>query len=331
MNDFSELQLSAETLLARGRQVLKTESDAIAAMMSRLDETFVSAIKVLLACKGRVVVSGMGKSGHIGNKIAATLASTGTPAFFLHPAEACHGDLGMLQQGDVLIALSNSGESDEILSILPYVKRQVIPVIALTSNVKSSLGRAADVHLDVSVAYEACPLGLAPTSSTTAALAMGDALAVTLLDVKGFGAEDFALTHPSGRLGRRLLMRVSDVMHRGDDLPVVGLKTSLPEALDVITRKRLGFAAVLDEQNNLVGVFTDGDLRRAFGKFGDLRQVSIEEAMSKTPRSIAADRLAVDAFELMESAKITVLLVLDEQQHLVGAIHMHDLLQAGIV
>ncbi|MCB6183688.1 KpsF/GutQ family sugar-phosphate isomerase [Leeia sp. TBRC 13508] len=330
-SEITQYTFDANTVLAIARDVMQTEVAAVEAVRARLDDAFLEAIQLILNCEGRVVVSGMGKSGHIGNKIAATMASTGTPAFFMHPGEACHGDLGMLRPNDVLLTLSQSGESDEVLALLPYVKHHQIAMIALTGNPQSTLAKASTVHLNVSVPKEACPLGLAPTSSTTAALVMGDALAVALLDIKGFGPADFALTHPSGRLGRRLLMKVSDVMHAGEQLPIVRVTDSIPDALNVVTSKRLGFAAVLTEDDRLCGVFTDGDLRRAFSKFGDLRAVRIGETMTPSPKTIQENCLLVDAFSLMESVKITSLLVVNDKDQLVGALHMHDILQAGII
>lgn len=335
MSDYSSLSAMPaddDSLLATTRRVLRVEAEALTALADRLDGQVLRALQVLRDCRGRVVVSGMGKSGHIAGKIAATLASTGTPAFFLHPAEACHGDLGMLTQDDVLLALSYSGESDELLALLPYLRRQKIPLVVLTGNPGSSLAKAAEVVLDAGVREEACPLGLAPTTSTTAALALGDALAVALLEWRGFGADDFALSHPSGRLGRRLLIQVADLMHAGEHLPMVRISDVLPQALEVVTRKRLGFAAVLDDKEALVGIFTDGDLRRAVSRFADLRSVTVGEVMTPRPRCVQADTLAVEAMALMEQApKITSLLVLDEQQQLVGAIHLHDLLNAGLL
>lgn len=318
--------------LALARDVLAIEADAITAVSQRLDGAFVAAVDAILACKGRVVVTGMGKSGHIGRKIAATLASTGTPAFFMHPAEAAHGDLGMIAPGDVVVALSNSGESGEIVALLPAIRRKNIVLIAMTGRPESTLAREADVHLDAAVEREACPLNLAPTASTTAALALGDALAVTLLDAHQFRAEDFALSHPGGSLGRRLLVRVADVMHSGDELPQVGIDTSLKDALLEISRKGLGMTAVVEADGTLAGIFTDGDLRRLLDR-GDLslNSTRIADVMHPAPRRIGADRLAAEAVKLMEAHKINGLLVVDAAGKLAGALNMHDLLRAGVL
>jgi arabinose-5-phosphate isomerase len=323
---------SAAHMLTLARQVLEIEAQAIQNLIARLDGSFSEAVRLMLDCSGRVVVSGMGKSGHIARKIASTLASTGTPAFFVHPGEASHGDLGMIAEHDVLIALSNSGESPELLTIVPIVKRKGARLIAMTGNPLSSLAREADVHLDASVAQEACPLGLAPTASTTAALALGDALAVALLDARGFGAEDFARSHPGGALGRRLLVHVRDLMHGGDALPCVHQDALLTEALLEITRKGLGMTAVVDGRNRLVGIYTDGDLRRTLEKTqDDIRALKVADAMSRNPRTISPDRLAAEAVQLMERHKINGLLVADEEGAPVGALNMHDLLRAGVV
>jgi arabinose-5-phosphate isomerase len=313
-----------------GRAVLRIEAKAIAALEARIDQRFAAACRVLLACEGRIVVLGMGKSGHIGNKIAATLASTGSPAFFVHPGEASHGDLGMITAKDVVLALSNSGETSEIMVILPLIKRLGVPLISLTGNPKSSLAQAATVHLDVSVAEEACPLGLAPTSSTTATLAMGDALAVALLEARGFTAEDFALTHPNGMLGRRLLLRVEDIMRTGDRIPCNQAGTKLRDALLEMSRKGMGMTTVLNAENQLLGIFTDGDLRRALDKGYDVHSTPIEDAMTTGCKTINANMLAVEALNIMETHKITVLLIVNEHNVPVGALHMHDLLQAGV-
>lgn len=320
-----------ERSLKLARQVLSVEADAVRALADRIDVNFVRALELLLACKGRVVVSGMGKSGHIGRKMAATLASTGTPAFFVHPGEASHGDLGMIAHDDVVIALSNSGESAEITAILPLIKRRGAKLIGLSGNPASTLGRESDVHLNVAVDKEACPHNLAPTASTTAALAMGDALAVTLLDARGFTPEDFARTHPGGSLGRKLLVHVRDVMHTGEALPVVNKSATLKDALLEMTRKGLGMTAVVDDDGLLAGVFTDGDLRRALEKSVDVRAASIIELMSAQPKSINADRLAVEAVEKMQELQINGLLVINKNKELVGALNMHDLLKAGVV
>lgn len=322
--------LNQADLLSLARDVLAIESDAITALAARLDESFARAHALMLNCNGRVVVAGIGKSGHIGSKIAATLASTGTPAFFMHPAEAAHGDLGMITADDVVLALSNSGESHELIALLPAIKRKGARIVAMTGNPRSSLGQAADVHLDAGVSKEACPLNLAPTASTTAALALGDALAVSLLEARGFSRDDFALSHPGGSLGRKLLVHVRDVMHQGEALPVVSTAASIRDALFEITRKGLGLTAVTDADGELLGVFTDGDLRRAMDKDIDLKQAAIADVMTRRPKTIDANRLAVEAVQQMEQSKVYVLLVTDAGR-LVGAIRMHDLLQAGVV
>jgi arabinose-5-phosphate isomerase len=313
------------------REVLQIEAAAIGALAARLNGAFSSAVDMILACKGRLVVTGMGKSGHVARKIAATLASTGTPAFFVHPAEAVHGDLGMIMREDVLLALSNSGESDEVLAMWPALKRKGVHTIAMTGRETSTMARLADIHLDAQVDREACPLGLAPTSSTTAQMALGDALAVTLMTERQFREEDFAMSHPAGTLGRRLLVRVADIMHSGDDLPCVRVGATLKEALLEISKKGLGLTAVVDGQNALVGVYTDGDLRRTLDRTQDLSGVRIEEVMTRSPRTIGADALATEAVEQMEALRILCLLVLDEHRQLVGALNMHDLFRAGVV
>jgi len=323
--------LDRPRLLALAREVLRTEAAAITALIERLDGAFLDALTLVLECRGRIVVSGMGKSGHIARKIASTLASTGTPAFFVHPAEASHGDLGMITAQDVFVALSNSGESAEILDIVPHVRRQGARIIALTGRPESALAQAADVHLDTAVDAEACPLGLAPTASTTAALAMGDALALALLDARGFSAEDFARSHPGGALGRRLLTHVRDVMRGGNTLPAVGIGASLADAIMEITGKGMGMTAVLDEQGRVAGIFTDGDLRRCLGKVSDFAGAKVSAHMTPNPRTIAPDQLAVDAVSLMEQHRITQLLVIDSERKLVGALNTHDLLRAKVV
>jgi len=322
---------STEHLLALARQVLDIEADALRTTSSRLDTGFADAVHLILACSGRVVVSGMGKSGHIGGKIAATLASTGTPAFFMHPGEASHGDLGMIAHNDVVLALSNSGESNEIVCIVPLIKRRGAKLIAMTGNPNSTLAREADAHLNAAVDKEACPLNLAPTASTTAALALGDALAVALLDARGFSADDFARSHPGGSLGRRLLVHVRDVMHSGDELPKIDRDASLKVALLEMTKKGLGMTAVVDAAGKVAGVFTDGDLRRALEHALDLQQARVTDLMTKNPKTIGADELAVAAVEKMETLKINGLLVVDADNTLVGALNMHDLLKAGVV
>ncbi len=323
--------VSTEHLLELARQVLDIETAALQALSSRLDAGFADAVHLILACSGRVVVSGMGKSGHIGGKIAATLASTGTPAFFMHPGEASHGDLGMITPNDVVLALSNSGESNEIVSIVPLIKRRGAKLIAMTGNPGSTMAREADVHLNAAVDKEACPLNLAPTASTTAALALGDALAVALLDARGFSADDFARTHPGGSLGRRLLIHVRDVMHSGDELPKIDCEASLKAALLEMTRKGLGMTAVVDAAGKVVGVFTDGDLRRALEHALDLQQARVTDLMTHNPKTIHADELAVAAVEKMDTLKINGLLVVNDDNTLLGALNMHDLLKAGVV
>ncbi|MCR6650648.1 MAG: KpsF/GutQ family sugar-phosphate isomerase [Cellvibrionaceae bacterium] len=324
-------QFSAQDLIASGRRTIRLEQEAVAALEERIGNAFVRACQLILACTGRVVVTGMGKSGHIGHKIAATFASTGTPAFFVHPGEASHGDLGMITRGDLVVAISNSGNSPEILTMLPILKRLGIPMITMTGKPNSPLAEAAEVSLDIRVASEACPLDLAPTSSTTATLVMGDALAVALLEARGFTAEDFALSHPGGILGRRLLLRVSDLMHAGERMPNVQPDTSLLNALGEITAKGLGMTTVTGTAGELLGVFTDGDLRRAVDKGHDIRHVTIENIMTRNPTSVRSDALAAEALTIMENRKITALVVTDEQRRAVGVIHMHDLLRAGLV
>lgn len=327
--------LQADRLLDLARDVVRIEAEAVAALSERLQHAtlrteFVRAAQLILNCRGRVIVSGIGKSGHIARKLAATFASTGTPAYFVHPAEASHGDLGMITTADVLIALSNSGESEELLRILPILKRQGAGVIAMTGNPASTLAREADVHLDAGVAQEACPLNLAPTASTTAALALGDALAVALLDARGFGAEDFARSHPGGSLGRRLLTHVRDVMRPAETVPAVAPTTPLTDAILAVSRGGLGMTAVLEGQR-IVGIFTDGDLRRAFEHQVDLHTATVADVMGKNPRAIGPDRLAVEAVEMMERHKINQLLVADTEGTLVGALNMHDLFRAKVI
>ena len=327
----TELTVTPESLLATGRDVLRLEAAAVAALEARLDADFVGACELLLNCPGRIVVSGMGKSGIIAKKIAATLASTGSPALFLHPAEGSHGDLGMLTRQDCLLALSNSGETAELLAILPVVKRLAVPLIAMTGNPQSTLARSAAVHLNCSVAREACPLNLAPTASTTATLAMGDALAMALLQARGFSADDFALSHPGGSLGKRLLLRVRDVMHRGISLPKVREDTPLCEAVLEMSSKGLGMTAVVDAEDRVLGIFTDGDLRRAFARRQDIWEQPMAELAHAKPATITAEALAAEALALMENNRIGVLLVTDGEARLIGALNMHDLLRAGIV
>ena len=317
--------------LALARQVLTIEADAVRRLTDRIDDQFEQAMAIVLNCKGRVVVTGMGKSGHIARKIAATLASTGTPAFFLHPGEASHGDLGMITQDDVVVALSNSGESAEITTILPLIKRRGAKLVGMSGNPASTLARESDAHLNTAVDKEACPHNLAPTASTTAALAMGDALAIALLDARGFTQEDFARTHPGGSLGRRLLVHVRDVMHGGEKLPVVSESASLKDALLEMTRKGLGMTAIVDGAGRLSGVFTDGDLRRTLEKSIDVHAAKVADLMTRNPKTIGPDQLAVAAVERMQKLKINGLLVVDAERKLVGALNMHDLLKAGVV
>ena len=317
--------------LELARRVLGIEAEAVRALIERIDERFLAALALILERRGRVVVSGIGKSGHIARKIASTLSSTGTPAYFLHPAEALHGDLGMIEAGDVFIALSHSGESEELLDIIPLVKRRGAKLIALTGRRDSTLAREADVLLDAGVAQEACPHNLAPTASTTAALALGDALAVALLDARGFSADDFARSHPGGRLGRRLLTHVSDVMRTGGELPAVRETASFKEAVLEISRGRMGMTAVLDAEQRVRGIFTDGDLRRSLEKGVDLERTSVAAVMTPGPRTIRAEALAVEAVQLMERHKVNQLLVVDERGQLAGALNMHDLFRAKVL
>ncbi|HLA35632.1 MAG TPA: KpsF/GutQ family sugar-phosphate isomerase [Rhodocyclaceae bacterium] len=312
-----------------GRRVLEIEAAAVAALAHRLEANFSAAVALILACRGRVVVSGIGKTGHIGRKLAATFASTGTPSYFVHAAEAVHGDLGMITRDDILLAISNSGENVELMTIVPLVKRQGGKLIAITGNAASALAQEADIHLDAHVDQEACPLNLAPTASTTAALALGDALAVALLDARGFGPEDFARSHPGGALGRKLLTHVGDVMR--SDVPTVSEALLVPAALSAMTQGGMGMVVVVDAAEQIVGIFTDGDLRRAMAQYGDLRQMAVGAAMTRTPRFIQAKKLAVEAVEMMESNKINQLIVHDEHGKLCGALNMHDLFRAKVV
>ncbi|MFO0234595.1 MAG: SIS domain-containing protein [Burkholderiales bacterium] len=318
-------------LVEQAREVLRIEADAVASLVPRIGTEFAAACGLILACRGRVVVSGMGKSGHVARKLAATLASTGTPAFFVHPAEASHGDLGMVTRDDVFIALSNSGRTEELLAIVVPVKRQGAKLVAITGDATSPLAREADVHLDARVDKEACPLNLAPTASTTAALALGDALAVALLDARGFDANDFARSHPGGSLGRRLLTRVADVMRTGDALPSVAAGAPLPVAIREVTRKRMGLTAVIAPDGRLAGVFTDGDLRRLLERTTDVGVLAVDDVMSRTPATIAPESLAVEAVRRMEERRINQLVVVDAQRRMVGALHIHDLLAARVV
>ncbi|OND63163.1 arabinose-5-phosphate isomerase [Burkholderia pseudomallei] len=324
-------KINDDRALALARDVLDIEANAVRALAEQLDGEFVAAVGLLLNCRGRVVVSGIGKSGHIARKIAATLASTGTPAFFVHPAEASHGDLGMVTKDDVFVAISNSGESEELIAILPLIKRLGAKLIAMTGRPASSLATLSDVHLNAGVAKEACPLNLAPTASTTAALALGDALAVAVLDARGFGSDDFARSHPGGALGRRLLTYVRDVMRTGDEVPAVPLDATLSDALFQITAKRMGMTAVIDDANRVAGIFTDGDLRRVLERDGDFRRLPIVDVMTRHPRTIAPDHLAVEAVELMERHRINQMLVVDERGALIGALNMHDLFSKKVI
>lgn len=317
-------------VIEQAKRVLKIEAEAVSALAERIDDSFVKAVDLICSCKGKVVVTGVGKSGLIGQKIASTLASTGTPSFFMHPAEGIHGDLGMLSRDDVVIAISNSGESDEVSQILTVVKRMGLPLIAITGNLSSTLAKAGDSLLDISVKEEACPLGLAPTASTTATLAMGDALAVAALDKRGFKKEDFALLHPGGTLGKRLLLRVSDLMHKGKDLPLVKEETLMKEALFEITSKRLGITGVIGSKGMLTGSITDGDLRRAMEKGLDILNKKASDIMTGNPKRIGTDALAAEALQKMEQHSITSLFVMDSEK-VTGIVHLHDLLKAGVI
>lgn len=325
------MTLHDQKLRELGLAVIQLETQAITALAEQINDNFVAACKLLYHCTGRVVVIGMGKSGHIAGKIAATLASTGTPAFFVHPGEASHGDLGMITRQDVVLVLSNSGETEEVVKILPLIKRLGVPLIAMTGHPESTLSTTANVHLNVSVAKEACPLGLAPTASTTAALVMGDAIAVTLLQARGFTRDDFAWSHPGGSLGKRLLLKVSDVMHVGAEIPSVSESVLMSLALLEMTEKKLGMTAVVDANGRVVGIFTDGDLRRTLAKDLDLQHTTIQSAMTTGCTLISADILAAEAMQIMEQKQINALIVVDDEQRAVGAVNMHDLVRAGIV
>lgn len=331
MSVYPARQPRAAAFQTSGLQVIRIEAAAVAALVARMDDHFGAACQTLLDCSGRIVVMGMGKSGHIARKIAATLASTGSPAFFVHPGEAGHGDLGMITTHDAVLVLSNSGETDELLTIVPLLKRIHVPLIAMTGNPGSTLAQRADVHLDVSVGQEACPLGLAPTASTTAALAMGDALAVALLEARGFTREDFARSHPGGSLGRRLLVKISDVMHMGVAVPVVSATATMQDAVLEMTAKKLGMTAITDDDGRLVGIFTDGDLRRWFERGDRLREVLIAAVMTRDCTVVVPDMLAAEAARLMELRKISALPVVDAEQRLVGALNVHDLLRARVI
>ena len=321
---------SEKALIDVGKRTINIELAAIKALSERVDQTFSHACQLILNCTGRIIVTGMGKSGHIGNKIAATLASTGTPAFFLHPAEANHGDLGKVTRDDVVIAISNSGNSAELLSLLPLFKRLSIPLISMTGNVNSTLAQAADINLDISVETEACPLGLAPTSSTTVTLVLGDALAVALLEARGFTADDFAFAHPGGTLGKRLLLKVGDIMHAKERLPVVEITTTLRGTLIEMTQKGLGMTVVVNN-GQLVGIFTDGDLRRVFDAYKDIEQITVGDVMKTDPITISPNNLAAEALGVMEKNAVTSLVVTDKQKQPVGVIHIQEILRAGIV
>ncbi|MGH8819131.1 KpsF/GutQ family sugar-phosphate isomerase [Achromobacter pestifer] len=322
---------SSDTALASARRTLQIESQGLLDLSARLDDTFTQVVALLLACRGRVVVTGIGKTGHIARKIAATFASTGTPAFFVHAAEAVHGDLGMITQDDVVIAISYSGAGQELLTILPVARRMGAKLVAITGNPQSELALLADVHLDGSVAQEACPLNLAPTASTTAALALGDALAVACLEARGFGPQDFARSHPGGALGRRLLTHVRDVMRQGNALPIVLAGTPVSQALEVMSAKGMGMTVVTDAQHRPLGIFTDGDLRRLIARHGDIRSLTVEAGMTRSPRSINPDALAVEAAQQMDEQRLNQMLVLDDDGALLGALHMHDLMAAKVV
>ena len=314
-----------------GLAVIETEASAVANLASRIDEKFSLACEYLLACKGRIIVIGIGKSGHIANKIASTLASTGSPAFFVHPGEAAHGDMGMIRNDDTIIAVSNSGQTSEIVVLLPLIKRLNIPLISLTGNPNSTIAEASTVHIDVSVKEEACPFGLAPTSSTTAALAMGDALAIALLQIKGFTANDFALSHPGGQLGRQLLLKVHDLIHTYNEIPIVTLGTNIANVLIEITQKKLGMTCVVDSTGRLTGIFTDGDIRRVLNKNLDIHTTIIDDVMSSNPKTIAIDLLAAEALQIMQNYKITSLIVVNAEKIPQGVLHLHDLLRAGVI
>lgn len=320
-----------DSTLALARTVLIHEAEALTNIAERLGQNFLNAVQCLLNCQGRVVVSGVGKSGHIGRKLAATLASTGTPSFFVHAAEAAHGDLGMITRNDVLIAISNSGTTSELLTIVPVIKREGTPLIAMTSSPESALAKYADIHLDVGVRQEACPLGLAPTTSTTATLALGDALAVACLQAKGFTADDFARSHPGGALGRRLLIHVGDVMRTGEKIPSVSDNVSVLDAVREITQKRIGMTAIIDHEGKVKGIFTEGDLRRLIERVGDIRNICIADAMTPNPKTISQTALAAEAAHILDRSLCNQLLVVDEQNHLIGALHIHDLMTAKVL
>ncbi len=322
---------SKPNYIAVAQRTIRMELEAVSALETRINDDFVAACEIIQQCKGRVIVTGMGKSGHIGNKIASTLASTGTPAFFVHPGEASHGDLGMITHEDVVLAISNSGNSSEVLTLLPTLKHLEVPLISMTGNARSTLAEAANANLDISVACEACPLDLAPTSSSTVTLVMGDALAVALLEAKGFTAEDFAFSHPGGTLGKRLLLKVNDLMHSDSELPSVDANTTLGQALLEMTEKGLGMTTVQSAEGQLIGIFTDGDLRRSFEQQVDVQTVTIDKLMNTNPTTIHQNRLAAEALGTMRNNSITALVAIDDDKNTVGVIHMHDLLKAGIL
>ncbi len=324
-------QYSDEKILSLGHQVFDVELTALRQLKQRIGEPFVAAIQLMMACKGHVVVIGMGKSGHIGNKISATLASTGTPSFFVHPGEASHGDLGMITAGDLVLAISNSGETEEVLTILPMIKRMGSKLISMTGRPQSNLATNSDVHLDISVAEEACPLGLAPTASTTATLVMGDAVAVTLLELRGFTKEDFAMSHPAGSLGKRLLLGIQDVMRTGEEIPKVSADASFKEALVEMNQKGLGMTAIVDQDDKVTGVFTDGDLRRTLNQLEHIKEQTMADLATPNPILIHHKKMAVEAAQIMEEHKIHSLLVVDDNKTLIGALNIHDLLRAGVV
>ena len=321
---------SPDRLLALGRAVLEIESRAIGDLVDRIDQAFIQATEYMLACRGRIVVLGMGKSGHIGGKIAATLASTGSPAFFVHPGEASHGDMGMVTTDDVVLAISNSGETDELVILIPLIRRLGIPLIAMTGNPSSSLAKQATVHVNVAVSEEACPLGLAPTSSTTAALAMGDALAIAMLQARGFTEQDFALSHPGGTLGRRVLLKISDVIHTGSSMPTVSSDVTISDALVEMTGKGLGMTAVIDSEGRVAGIFTDGDLRRVLDQKTDITCATVGSVMTPDCTTVNADILAAEALRIMQDGKFNALLVVDDNSRLVGVLNMHDLLRSRV-
>ncbi|MFL0797004.1 MAG: KpsF/GutQ family sugar-phosphate isomerase [Cellvibrionaceae bacterium] len=323
--------MSLSDYITAGKRTISIEADAVRALENRIDKNFTNACEILLNCKGRVIVTGMGKSGHIGKKIAATLASTGTPSFFVHPGEASHGDLGMITADDVVIGISNSGSSAEVVTLLPLLKRQNIPLISMAGKASSPLAEAATVHLDISVISEACPLNLAPTSSTTVTLVMGDALAIALLEARGFTAEDFAFSHPGGALGRKLLLRVEDIMHAGTEIPRVKADTALSASLVEMTQKGFGMTTVVDDSDRLLGIFTDGDLRRIVDSGIDISKATMADVMTKNPLTVASSTLAAEALAVMEQKKITALVVESPEHQPVGVVHMHDILRAGVI